>query len=100
MAYLVRMTISDNPNDLLEQRCLNLIAMLPEHERPSLLREFLQQAVMIARLSSLIRRLADSPDPPSETLRAHLREFDQVAQAKIRENLTLAEAEVARRSSD
>jgi hypothetical protein len=92
------MTISDNPNDLLEQRCLNLIAMLPEHERPSLLREFLQQAVMIARLSSLIRRLADAPDPPAETLRAHLREFDEVAQAKIRENLALAEAEVARQS--
>ena len=92
------MNISDNPNDLLEQRCLNLIAMLPEHERPSLLREFLQQAVMIARLSSLIRRLAESPEPPSPALRASLREFDEIAQAKIRENLTLAEAEVARHS--
>jgi hypothetical protein len=98
VAYPCLMTISDNPNDLLEQRCLNLIAMLPEHERPSLLREFLQQAVMIARLSSLIRRLADAPDPPAETLRAHLREFDEVAQAKIRENLAFAEAEVARQS--
>ena len=90
------MTISDNPNDLLEQRCLNLIAMLPEGDRPSLLSEFLQQAVLIARLSSVIRRLAESGGPVSDDLRASLRRFDEVAQGQIRENLALAEEEVAR----
>jgi hypothetical protein len=90
--------ISDNPNDLLEERCRNLMAMLPEQDRPSLIREFLEQAVMIARLSAMLRHFADSPAPPSDHIRARLREFDDLAQAKIRSNLAFAEGELARLS--
>ena len=92
------MDISDDPNDLLAERCRNLIAMLPDADRPSLIREFLEQAVMIARLSAMLRRLAESPEPPSPHIRARLREFDDLAQTRIRANLAIAEAEVARLS--
>ena len=92
------MDISDDPNDLLAERCRNLIAVLPDADRPLLIREFLEQAVMIARLSTVLRRLAESPEPPSQDIRDRLREFDDLAQTKIRANLSLAEAEVARLS--
>ena len=92
------MDISDDPSDLLAERCRNLIAVLPDADRPSLIREFLEQTVMIARLSAMVRRLAESPEPPPQHLRERLREFDELAQTKIRANLAIAEAEVARLS--
>jgi hypothetical protein len=90
--------ISDDPNDLLAERCRNLMAVLPDADRPSLIREFLEQAVMIARLSAMLRRIAESPELPPQHIRDRLREFDDLAQTKIRANLALAEAEVARLS--
>jgi hypothetical protein len=92
------MDISDDPNDLLAERCRNLIAVLPDADRPSLIREFLEQAVMIARLSGMLRRLAESPEPPPQHIRDRVREFDDLAQTKIRSSLAIAEAEVARLS--
>lgn len=92
------MDISDDPNDLLAERCRNLIAALPDADRPSLIREFLEQAVMIARLSAVLRRLAELSEPPPQHIRDRLREFDDLAQKKIRSNLAIAEAEVARLS--
>ena len=92
------MDISDDPNDLLAERCRNLIAALPDGERPALIREFLEQAVMIARLSAMLRRLAESSEPPPHHIREGLREFDNLAQTKIRSSLAIAEAEVARLS--
>ena len=92
------MDISDDPNDLLAERCRNLIAVLPDGERPALIREFLEQVVMIARLSTMLRRFAESPELPAQHIRERVRAFDDLAQTKIRANLALAEAEVARLS--
>jgi hypothetical protein len=90
------MTISDNPLDLLEERCKNLVAMLPDTEVRPALDALLQQMVIVARMAGVIRQVADMAEPIPEHVRATLREFGDHADASIRRSLAIVEAEAAK----
>src|SRR3954452_19614969 len=87
------MTISDNPLDLLEERCKNLVAMLPDTEVRPALDALLQQLFIVARMPGVIRQVADMAEPIPEHVRATLREFGDHADASIRRSLAIVEAE-------
>jgi hypothetical protein len=90
------MTISDNPLDLLEERCRNLSAMLPDNELRPALDGMLQQMVLVARMAAIIRRVSEISGPIPDHLRETLRTFGDQAEASIRNSLTLAERAIAR----
>ena len=90
------MAISDNPLDLLEERCHNLVAMLPDNEVRPALDALLQQMVIVARMAAVIRQVADMADPIPGQVRTTLREFGDSADASIRRSLAIVEAEAAR----
>ena len=92
------MTISDNPLDLLEERCRNLVAMLPDNEVRPALDALLQQMVIVARMAGVIRQVADMAEPIPPQVRATLREFGDHADASIRRSLAIVEAEAAKGS--
>jgi len=92
--------ISDDPIDLLEGRCTNLLAMLPESESRPLVELLLQSLVMNVRLSRFIGHLAGVEGPLSDKVRADMTALSAEAQTRMRTALSQVEALVAAGESD